>query len=129
MKVVNTLLTLMLLANLAQASQEDFTVCHLQVFVEDMSAWHDLIEGLMYGLRFDPEETVNDCHICNLIGHAAAGAQASIVHLELTRDDWLTDVFVGNGDIFTKIKKLLGVFAVLTAFGVNIDIIWRSLYI
>ena len=83
----------------------------------------------MYGLRYDPEETVNDCNICNLIGHAAAGAQAAIVALEVTRLDWITDIFITSGSIFDKIKKLLALFLLLTALGVNIDIIWRSKYI
>ena len=73
MKVNCLLLPILFLVSVTQASQEVFTACYLQLFVEDMLSWHDLIEGLMYGLRFDPEETVNDCAICNLIGHAAAG--------------------------------------------------------
>ena len=83
----------------------------------------------MYGLRFDPEITVNECAMCNLIGHASAGAQTAIVELENTRDDWINELFIQEGQVFQKIKKLLAIFLLLTAFGVNLDIIWRSTYI
>merc|ERR1712167_206118 len=93
---------------------------------DDYDQWHDLFEGILYGLYDKPPETVGECPFCDNVGKAAGAIQIAIVSLERTRKAWTDADAVLQATFFDMIQRLLGLYIRFWAVGYNIDVIWRS---
>ena len=102
-----------------------FTACNLKIFENDVDEWHDLTEGILYGLYENPLEKAEECAFCDKIGRHIGGIQAAVTLLQGDRA-WVNRKKIDAAGFFDKIKILLGYYLTFWAIGYNIDEIWNS---
>jgi hypothetical protein len=124
MKTIRLLLVLQVLTQV-QAYKRVFTECNLKIFESDVDEWHDLLEGLIYGMYNNPIESAEECAFCDKIGRHSGGLQAAFATLEENRN-WVNRKKIDSAGFFDKIKLLLGYYIVFWSVGYNIDEMWNS---
>ena len=104
----------------------DGSACQLKLFVEDVDAWHDVVEGVTYAMYSFPDEFVDDCALCDKLGRHFGGIQVAVSRLESGREAWVNQDAINSLGFFDKIKSLLAIYVLVWSIGYNIDEIWNS---
>ena len=75
----------------------------MQMLINDYDQWHDMFEGITYGMFASPDFNTSNCWTCDNLGKAVAAMQLVTVDLQSERLKWLTDDYLKSLAFFDKI--------------------------
>ena len=97
------LVTITLLSSTVNPKPLTNSVCQMKLLQNDYDQWHDVVEGMVFGMFDAPTFNISNCWTCDNLGKSVAAMQMITVSLNNDRLQWITDGYLKSLAFFDKI--------------------------